>query len=372
MSADEKESKEYYEKIIRQKHQELQKMRDMFDEVIPPLLDELDQKHHRPVPPIIEKVDEETSMHDMQQKKLKKKKKIIYIVFIAIFLFFPIRLKVKADGQLIPYHQIEVIMPRDGIIEKIAHQDGEIIKEGELLFEIEHDELKYQLLALEKQKVLLARKKDLLQEKNEYFANKFKRREELFKKNAVSREEYEKVAFDFHEATKEFQMANIEIEAISLKIDAFSREVEKSFIKSPIDGVILARDIRNRRNKFIEKGEELAKVGDLSFIVVEANSDNKNLLRINEGQDAVVRFRSKPNKWYAGKVLSVSQETDTELLYGAKRRPVYFYVTLEEKPEGLMPGAESKVLVTYSRGALFFKIIDFILSILNKLIGMFA
>jgi ABC exporter DevB family membrane fusion protein len=83
--------------------------------------------------------------------------------------------------------------------------------------------------------------------------------------------------------------------------------LEKTLIRSPIDGVVLKRDLREGETVVALSPIPLARIGDLSTRYVRAEIDELDIDRIKPGQRAEIRSDSYRGQVFGGEVTRVSQ-----------------------------------------------------------------
>ncbi len=83
--------------------------------------------------------------------------------------------------------------------------------------------------------------------------------------------------------------------------------VEKTRIRSPIDGVVLKRDLREGETVVALSPIPLARIGDLSRLYVRAEVDELDVARVAVGQRARVTADGYPGRSFPGTVESISR-----------------------------------------------------------------
>jgi multidrug resistance efflux pump len=78
-------------------------------------------------------------------------------------------------------------------------------------------------------------------------------------------------------------------------------------IRSPIDGVVLKRDLREGETVVALSPLPLARIGDLSTRYVRADVDELDVGRVRAGQRAVASSDAFPGRRYAGEVVQVAR-----------------------------------------------------------------
>jgi len=124
----------------------------------------------------------------------------------------------------------------DGVVEVVNFEEGQRVKEGEILVKVNSDLLEKTIQAAE------ASHEQALSEL-EKSERELKRAERLYKENLISEQAYDERRFDVN---------GLEKRAFSLKseVERFEVELQKKSIKAPFDGVVV--------NKYVDRGEWLS------------------------------------------------------------------------------------------------------------------
>ena len=98
--------------------------------------------------------------------------------------------------------------------------------------------------------------------------------------------------------------------------------VEKTHIRSPIDGVVLKADAKTGETVAPSPDQVLATVGDTSALRVKAEVDARDVGRVKVGQQAIVRVDAFQGQDFSGRISSISPALSAPELggLGAARR----------------------------------------------------
>ena len=181
-----------------------------------------------------------------------------------------------------PEKQVDVVAKTSGIVLNILVEEGDYVKSGMPLVKLDDDEA---LLALREAKL-----------KKENAERVYKSSSDNFNENIISREEFEDKSF-------QLEIATVELERKQL-------EYEYTTIESPIDGVIVERNIEEGYN--IENDQMVFKIADFDPILARIYIPEKDINKVVEGQKARVVSEFLPNIEFKGKVKMVSPVVDPE------------------------------------------------------------
>ena len=186
------------------------------------------------------------------------------------------------NSTLEPEKQVDVEAKTSGIVLNILVEEGDHVKSGTLLAKLEDDE------------ALLALRDATLKKEN---ADRvYKNSLDNFTEKIISKEEFEDKRF-------QLEIATVELERKQL-------EYEYTAIESPIDGVIVERNIEEGYN--IEKGQMVFKIADFDPILAKIYIPERDINKVVEGQSARVVSEFLPGIEFMGKVKMVSPVVDPD------------------------------------------------------------
>lgn len=148
-------------------------------------------------------------------------------------------------GTLVANEKVQVMSELAGRVIDVNFSEGQLIRKGTVLVKLNDDELLTQLARAEYQYTLLEQR--------------LERQKILLEKDAVSREDYDKVQ-------TEFNVLKQDIEALTIRIG-------KMKIKAPFDGVIGFRQVSE--GAFLQPGSKIADMVDMAKLKLEFSIPEK-------------------------------------------------------------------------------------------------
>jgi RND family efflux transporter MFP subunit len=209
--------------------------------------------------------------------------------------------------------QVSVHAEATGQIVKLEVEEGELVKEGQLLARIKYDA----------QSSLLERAATSLEKTEVDFA----RMKELYDRGAASKEELD----------------NAELALRNAKLDRQdrSREVKNTRVKAPFAGTLTERLVAE--GGFVSSGQQLFSITDFDTLVARVYVPEKELDRIRVGQVADVVGKAAQGRRGEGKVDRIAPIVD------AATGTVKVTITLPPElagKEGFLPGMYAEVTLT--------------------------
>ena len=207
---------------------------------------------------------------------------------------------VTATGTIEPVTEVEVGTQVSGIIDKIYVDYNSPVKKGQLIAELDKTNLLSRLSSAKAQ--LSSAKSDY-----EYQQTNLKRMTELHDKKFISDDEYESARLSYDKAKATY-------DAQKLSVEEAQTNLSYAYIYSPIDGVILSREV--------EEGQTVAAsmttptlftiAQDLTDMRVIADVDEADIGGVMEGQRVTFTVDAYPNDEFEGSVTQVRKQATTE------------------------------------------------------------
>lgn len=249
----------------------------------------------------------------------------------------------EAKGYLKARFKASVGTKLPGRVKELYVEEGSVVKAGDLLAELEHNEIDAQLATRDAAKARA--EADLAEARADLIAKdrRASRLSRLYSQNNASFEDV-----DLANAERDKCKARvIGLEAQIKVIDAQVREVQETLknlmIYAPFSGTVLT--------KSAEKGETintmslgagggrsaLIELADLKSLEVETDVAEKELARVRKGQFALVEVSAVPGRVFKAHVRQIIQMGDRA------RGEVKIYVAIDELDDRLFPELYARV-----------------------------
>jgi HlyD family secretion protein len=253
---------------------------------------------------------------------------------------------IAAGGLVEPIGEERVLIPEiGGRLARVAIAEGDTVKRGQILAEIDNRDYAAQVAAAEAQVALRSAELDKLrhgarvEERDEARAQlaeaaaqldlatrEATRRRTMVKQQLVAREAADQAETNESAARARRDAAQARVallaagtraediamaEAALLQAQAALTQAqalfEKTIIRSPVDGVVLKRDLREGETVVALSPIPLARIGDVSRLIVRADVDELDVARVRVGQRARITSDAFPGRVVNGEVIRVSQ-----------------------------------------------------------------
>lgn len=222
---------------------------------------------------------------------------------------------VTASGQVQPRTKVDVAADISGRIVRLAVKEGQMVKRGDFLLEI--DPAQYQADVQRSEAALSAAKAQGAQAKANYIQAKrnYDRSVEIRKTNPafVTDEALEqlKTAVEVNEALLESANHNVDQSAASLRTARTS--LAKTTILAPMSGRITRLVVEQGETAvpgtFNKEAATLLTISDMSVLETKVKVDETDVARLSIGDSAVVQIDAFPDTTFIGKVVEISHSS---------------------------------------------------------------
>jgi len=193
--------------------------------------------------------------------------------------------KIHSNGFLKAQTDLMVISETQGRIVKILKETGDYIKQGDVIAKVDDEIIK--------SKVQLAKAN---YEQMKLDLDRFKK---LKDQNAVTQKQFEEVRLGLENAKSNLIIAQ--------------RQLEDTKIKSPVSGQINNDFIE--LGMFVSGGTKICEVVDISLLKVQVNISERDIIKLKEGTEAVVKTDLYSGQEFQGKVTSIAEKASEGNLF---------------------------------------------------------
>jgi len=295
-------------------------------------------------------------------KKKRRKRIIVFSVVVGLLLLFvgaltaftrsgtkidPSKLvkvekgdlakSVVATGKVTPITKVEVKSKASGIVKKLMVEYGDKVKKGQLLAQLDKDEIQAQVdqsrAALQAAQASLASSEadseramvDAEGPDVPLLKRQYERAEEMAKDGVVSASALDDADRNYKMALNKQNVAKAQVQVLKAKIRQSQAEEAKdqanlaqleeqlsyTDLVSPIDGIVLSRDVEigDAVSSILVLGSSATLVmtlGDTSQVYVKGKVDESDIGKVYLGQPARIKVESFKDKTFYGKVTKIS------------------------------------------------------------------
>ncbi len=246
--------------------------------------------------------------------------------------------KVTGSGQIKPAVEVKVSAQVAGKIIRIYVKEGDHVKKGQLLVEL--DPQKYKASVERAQSSLLAAKANEKKAKSD-----LERTQELYKKHLISAADLEAAEANYEAAVSNRMQAEASLKEAQDALD-------KTMLYASIDGVVTKV---NKEQGEMTLGAQFQEdviliVSDLSVMEAVVEVDENDVVNINKGDSAIVEVDAFPDTTYHGIVTKIAHSAITKGLGTAEQVTNFeVTVTLDNPDPRFRPGMSTTVDILTKR-----------------------
>jgi membrane fusion protein (multidrug efflux system) len=259
--------------------------------------------------------------------------------------------QLSSTSNLRPLREVEVKAQTEGIVRSLLVEEGDLVRQGQLLGRLDDRSLRIQLeLSREKlaqaklqlEKARIRREKAKVQIANT--ENERQRLQEAYEEQLISEREYDQVRYQLEELGHDERVSASETRELFHRVQELEAEIRKSELEishtritAPFDGRITERTME--LGKSIRSTDKLFKLGAFSPLYADVFLSEREARRVRPGQKASVRLGADEALEGVGRVVRVSPVVDTS------SGTVKVTVELTPAPGGFMPGGFVRVAI---------------------------
>lgn len=283
---------------------------------------------------------------------------------------------VSASGKIQPQRQINVSASTMGRVTRLAVQEGQRVRAGQFLLEIDPRSLEGQLQrgeasvavaqsALQQARTSVEQARTLL----DLARQNLRRQDELWKGGLTTRESLERAQNDVGVREAELKAREQEIRTREEQIKqeqaglATTRyTLSQVIISAPMDGVVTRRNIEEGENVVVgtmnNAGTVLLTIADMSVIEAEIDVDETEIPEVTLGQHARITIDAVPDRTFRGRVTEIGNSPiqaagqTADNANAAQATNFKVSITIDEEVPDVRPGFTCTADITTSTRAM--------------------
>ncbi|PYQ97805.1 MAG: hypothetical protein DMF96_13245 [Acidobacteria bacterium] len=230
---------------------------------------------------------------------------------------------VSASGKIQPKHLVNISAETPGRVVNLAVNEGDRIKEGQLLLQIDPKSLRTRVdgntASLQSAEASLEQLRQSIETARvqlEQMQQNLARQRNLWAQQLTTREALDKAENDVRSAQSALQEREKQATSQSSRIsqeratlESARYDLSKVRMESPIDGIVTRRNIQEGETAVIgtmnNAGTVLLQLADMSIIQAEVEVDETNIPSVQFGQKAKITIDAIPDKSFKGHVSEI-------------------------------------------------------------------
>jgi HlyD family secretion protein len=280
---------------------------------------------------------------------------------------------VSASGKIQPKRQVNISANTMGRVTRLAVEEGQRVKQGQFLLEIDPRSLSGQLqrgeagVAAARSSLQQARTLvDQARASLDLAQQNLKRQQDLWKDGLTTKEALDRAENDVNVRRAELRAREQDVQTREQQIRQEQAALETTrynlsqiVIESPMDGLVTRRNIEQGENVVVgtmnNAGTVLLTIADMSVIEAEVEVDETDVPNVSLGQTAKVTIDAVEGKTFTGRVTEIGNSPIQAAGQAAtgQRQATNFkvVVTLDQEVPDVRPGFTCTAEITTSRRA---------------------
>jgi HlyD family secretion protein len=224
-----------------------------------------------------------------------------------------LRVQVTATGTLEPVNQVEVGTEVSGTIEAVLVDYNDRVRTGDVLARLDTAQLEARFRQSEAALALARARVQDAEATIIETANKLRRTQDLIGKRLSSPEELDAASASSARAEAALAVARAQVDQAQAELDADRRVLDKAVIRSPIDGIVLKRQV--------EPGQTVAAslqtpvlftlAENLAQMELHVDVDEADVGQVAEGQGAEFTVDAYPDRRFPARIKQVRFAPET-------------------------------------------------------------
>jgi HlyD family secretion protein len=259
---------------------------------------------------------------------------------------------VTAPGQIDPKVKVNISAHIVGKIEKLYFNEGDTVRRGQKLVELEkplyiaqRDRLRAEV---GRSRVEVQRARAALNTAQA----QYDRAQSLSRQGIQAQELFDQARLAYDNARAAVAAAEQGVYQAQAGLRQAEEDLSRTTIVSPLDGKVVQLNAREGEvvvtGTMNNPGSVIAVIADLSVILVEAEVGETEVVGIKVGQAAKIKVDAIPDKEYRGHVVEIGSSAAIRQGAGAGIRYFKVKVAIDDPDDRLRPGMTSQVSIVTS------------------------
>lgn len=259
---------------------------------------------------------------------------------------------VNAPGQIDPKVKVNISAHIVGKIEKLYFLEGDTVKRGQRLVDLEkfiyvgqRDRLSAELAS---RRVEVRRAQAALATANAAY----QRAQNLSRQGIQAQELFDQARLARDNATAALEAARLGVTQAEAGLRQAAEDLSRTTIVSPIDGKVVQLNAHEGEvvvtGTMNNPGSVIAVIADLSQILVEAEVGETEVVGVRINQQAKIKVDAIPDRDYRGRVVEIGSSAAVRQGAGSGIRYFKVKVAIDNADERLRPGMTSQVSIVTS------------------------
>ena len=211
-------------------------------------------------------------------------------------------------GALKPKEQVDVAPQATGRVESLRFQVGDRVRAGDLVAELEDDELRQQVHRAEAAIAVARASYRQRRAEHDNAGAELKRAERLFEDGLISSQDYEAQKTSLAVVNAQVELAEAQQKQAEAELSELKIRLAQTKIYSPMRGIAATRYVDV--GALVSPTTPIIRIVNLSTLVTQGNVPERNIGRLRVGNPTTVRVDALPERPFTGRVARIAPVLD--------------------------------------------------------------
>jgi len=216
---------------------------------------------------------------------------------------------ISASGSIRPKRMVDVSASNIGKVTKVAVKEGDRVKKGQFLLQIDPMELESTVARFEAALEAAKANEKLARAKVRQAKSDLERAQSLYEKGYLTEQDVENARANYEIALSQLESARHSVEQQRANLESAKHNLKEVTIKATMDGVVTRLNVEEGEIAIMgtlnNPGTVLLTIADLSTIEAEVEVDETEVVDIELGDTAKVTLDAFPDTSFVGVVTEI-------------------------------------------------------------------
>ncbi|MEZ5402903.1 MAG: efflux RND transporter periplasmic adaptor subunit [Bryobacteraceae bacterium] len=248
--------------------------------------------------------------HAEANAKAAKKKGGARVVSVSVGKaeYGHVREEILLTGSLRPKEQVDVVAKATGRVERLRFQLGDRINKGDLIAELEDDELQQQVQRATAALAVVQASSRQRQAELENAKAQLGRTESLMKEGLIPRTEYDSRRTAYEVSSAQLQLAKAQEGQAQAEINELKIRLAQTKIYAPMTGLVARRYVDE--GALLSPATPIVSLVNMATMVTMANVPEREVGKLRAGNRAVVEVDAFGDRQFEGRVARIGPVLD--------------------------------------------------------------
>jgi membrane fusion protein, multidrug efflux system len=232
---------------------------------------------------------------------------LVVAILVGVYWFMFLRDFISTDDAYVDANQLDISAKILGRIAELTVSEGDTLTQGELLVQLDDNDLKAQENQETQNIALSEQNVSLTQAALELAENDYRRTRSLYEDSIVTFDQFDHAEKAFRIAQAQRDVALAQVNASKAKLNVVLTSLENAQITSPMNGVVAKKWVLP--GDVVQPGQAIFSLYDLENIWVTANFEETKLSSIHLGDPVDISVDAHPKVKFQGKVILIGAVT---------------------------------------------------------------